>query len=153
MRETRTLAGLSEADCRAAIVSEARSWLGTPYHPEGRIKGVGTDCGMLIAEVYERAGIVPHVAVPHYAADWNKHQRSEEYLNIILRYGRAIAREQMKPGDVAMWKFGLTRSHGAIVIAWPNVIHATLRERKVVLCDVARDAGYNVQEPQFYSFW
>ena len=32
---------------RRAIVREARSWVRTPYHPQGDIKGIGVDCGML----------------------------------------------------------------------------------------------------------
>ncbi len=37
-------------------VQEALTWLGTPYHHQGRIKGVGVDCGTLICEVYEKVG-------------------------------------------------------------------------------------------------
>jgi hypothetical protein len=29
-----------------------------------------------------------------------------------------------KPGDVAVFRYGRTYSHGAIVIAWPRLIHA-----------------------------
>lgn len=148
-----TVTGISEAAGRAAIVRVAQTWLGTPYHPEGRVKGAAVDCGMLIAEVYEEAGIIPHVDVPHYAADFHKHNRVEQYLAIILRYGHRIPAGAQKPGDVAMWKFGHTRSHGAIIIDWPLVIHATLHEGKVWRCDVCEDVRYNDQQPLFYSFW
>ncbi len=31
------------------VVRTARTWLGTPYHHQGRLKGVGVDCaGLLI---------------------------------------------------------------------------------------------------------
>ena len=36
-------------------VQEALTWLGTPYHHQGRVKGVGVDCGTLICEVYEKS--------------------------------------------------------------------------------------------------
>ena len=36
---------------RAAVVHEALSWIGTPYHTGARLKSVGTDCGMFLAEV------------------------------------------------------------------------------------------------------
>lgn len=148
-----TFRGQTEAEGRAAIVAEAQSWIGTKYHPEGRVKGVGTDCGMLVAEVYERAGITPPVPVDHYAYDGHKHSPSEEYLKIILRYGHRIEREAAKPGDVEMFRFGLRRSHGAIIEAWPFVIHATVREGKVWRCDISKHADYNGQEPLFYSYW
>lgn len=35
-------------------VAEALTWLGTPYHQQGRVKGVGVDCGTLLCEVYEK---------------------------------------------------------------------------------------------------
>lgn len=34
----------TEAETRAALVREARTWLGTPYAPYGRTKGTGADC-------------------------------------------------------------------------------------------------------------
>ncbi|WP_436904878.1 hypothetical protein [Acinetobacter johnsonii] len=34
-------------------VQEALTWLGTPYHHQGRVKDVGVDCGTLLCEVYE----------------------------------------------------------------------------------------------------
>jgi cell wall-associated NlpC family hydrolase len=65
---------------RLAVIIEARGWLRTPYHHMGRVKGCGTDCLMLLAEVYERAGVVPHIDVPFYAPHWNLHRDAERYL-------------------------------------------------------------------------
>jgi hypothetical protein len=56
---------------RLVVVEEARGWLGSPYHHMGRVKGAGTDCLMMLVEVYEAAGVVPHIEVPFYSADWN----------------------------------------------------------------------------------
>jgi cell wall-associated NlpC family hydrolase len=38
---------------RPDIVEEARSWLGTPYHHQAALKGVGCDCIGLLRGVYE----------------------------------------------------------------------------------------------------
>lgn len=149
----RTYSGQSEDQGRAAIVAEARTWLGTKYHPGGRVKGAGVDCGMLIAEVYERAGIIAHMEIPPYPADWHKHRKDEKYLGFILREGRFIEPGGQKAGDVAMWKFGLVRSHGAIIVEWPRVIHATFQERTVWECDVSDDVRYGTKDVQFYSYW
>ena len=51
-----------------------------------RVKGGGTDCLMLLAEVYEKAGVIPHVDVPFYPPDWNLHRDAERYLEGIMRY-------------------------------------------------------------------
>jgi NlpC/P60 family putative phage cell wall peptidase len=42
---------------RSEIVAEARKWLGTPYHHEGRVIGHGVDCVGLILEVAKSLGI------------------------------------------------------------------------------------------------
>lgn len=144
---------ISEDAGRAAIVAEARSWIGTPYHHGGRVKGVGCDCGTLIAGVYERTGIIAPGEIDPYPPDWHQHRTDERYLGIILGHGHEIPAGAKKPGDVAMWKFGLTRSHGAIIVDWPLVVHATISERIVWLCDISKDVRYNGQAPQFYSFW
>ena len=33
------------------VVRMARTWLGTPYHHQGRVKGAGVDCGGLVIGV------------------------------------------------------------------------------------------------------
>ena len=42
---------------RAQVIAEAETWLGTPYHHMGRVRGSGTDCLMLLAEIYAAADI------------------------------------------------------------------------------------------------
>jgi cell wall-associated NlpC family hydrolase len=44
----------------------------------------------------------------------------------VLGYAREIPGPPL-PGDVAVFKFGRTFSHGAIVLAWPRVVHAFVR--------------------------
>ena len=46
---------------RETILREALTYLGTPYHAQGRMKGVGVDCATFLCEVYEKAGVIPHV--------------------------------------------------------------------------------------------
>lgn len=126
-----------EAFERAAVVAEARSWLRTPYHHMGRVKGAGVDCATLLAEVYARTGVIAPVSIPYYPPDWHLHRDAERYLGFVLDYAQEIScvaqasaesrREpscEAKPGDLALWRFGRCFSHGAIVIDWPLVIHA-----------------------------
>ncbi|MGC2200918.1 MAG: hydrolase [Stellaceae bacterium] len=108
---------------RLLVVAEAETWLRTPYHHMGRVKGGGTDCLMLLAEVYEAAGVLPHVEVPFYPADWNLHRDAERYLDGVICYAREIDGPP-GPGDVAVFRFGRCFSHGAIVVSWPRLIHA-----------------------------
>jgi cell wall-associated NlpC family hydrolase len=111
---------------RAAVVAEAETWLGTPYHHMGRVKGAGCDCLTMLAEVYCACGIIPHVDIPYFAPDFNLHQSAELYLEGLLQYAREIPGPP-QPGDVALWKFGRCFAHGAIVMDWPTLIHSWVR--------------------------
>lgn len=42
---------------RDEIVAEARSWIGTPWHHQGRVKGVGVDCVGVAIGVVRAFGI------------------------------------------------------------------------------------------------
>ena len=44
------------------VRSEALTWLGTPYHHQGRVKGVGVDCGQILIAIYEKAEFYPLVS-------------------------------------------------------------------------------------------
>src|SRR4051794_18561064 len=59
---------------RACVVREAESWIGTPFHHAARVKGAGVDCLMLLAEIYEHAGIAPHIEPSFYVPDWHLHR-------------------------------------------------------------------------------
>jgi NlpC/P60 family putative phage cell wall peptidase len=107
---------------RRRVVDEAQSWIGTPFHHAARVKGAGVDCLMLLAEVYERAGVMRHIEPPFYVPDWHLHQNAERYLEGLLAYAREVTEPQL--GDVALFRFGRTFSHGAIVVEWPRLIHA-----------------------------
>lgn len=118
------MTSLADAE-RVAVVNEVRSWLGTPYHHEARVKGVGVDCAQLLIGVYSAVGLAPPPAVEHYPPDWHLHRTAERYLSIVLDHAREIPGPPLA-GDIVLWRFGRCFSHGAIVVEWPLVIHAYL---------------------------
>jgi NlpC/P60 family putative phage cell wall peptidase len=42
---------------RADVIAEARSWLGTPFAHQGRLRGVGVDCAGIVIGVAHALGI------------------------------------------------------------------------------------------------
>lgn len=112
---------------RQLVVKEAQEWLRTPYHHGGRIWGLqgGVDCAMVLAEVYHAAGVIPEIPVLEYSPRWHLHRSAELYLEWVLKYAHKIPGPP-QPGDLVMYRFGRTYSHGAIVVAWPMIIHAML---------------------------
>jgi len=102
---------------RAEVVRVARSFIGTPYHHMGRVKGAGVDCATLLAEVYYEAGVLKEpVAIEYYPMDWHLHRDDERYLQMVQRYCREIPAERVAPGDIVIYHFGRAWSHGGIVI-------------------------------------
>lgn len=121
---------------RQRIAAEARAWLGTPYHHHARLRGVGVDCAQLLAAVYEAAGVIGPLDLGHYATQWHLHHSDELFLQWLRRCGATPLPAGASPrmGDVGVWRFGLTHSHGGIVVeegADPLVVHAYIR-RKVI---------------------
>lgn len=125
---------------QAKVVSEALTWLNTPYHHQANIKGVGVDCIMLLVEVYKACGLIAGDVDPRpYTADWHFHQSDEVYLNGILRYARKV--DMPEPGDIALFQFGRCVSHGGIVTESTTIIHAYQENRAVVLTDISMSAA------------
>jgi len=120
----------------AAVAAEAREWLGTPYHHAGRVKGPqgGVDCGMLLIEVYSRAEIVPVFDPGFYTSDWYFHRDEEQYLGWIARYCDRIDAPEV--GDIVLYRFGRTASHGGIVIEPGYLLHAYRPARQVEIIEM-----------------
>jgi cell wall-associated NlpC family hydrolase len=136
---------------RATVVQEALTWCGTPYHHQGRVKGAGVDCGMLLAEVYERAGVLPHVVPEDYPADWHLHRDGERMRALVTEHARPVDAPQ--PGDIALFRYGRCLSHAAIVIEWPVIIHAYLDAGEVVLDDATANQDLSERLAGFWSPW
>ncbi|MBL4835731.1 MAG: hypothetical protein JKY26_17410 [Pseudomonas sp.] len=111
-----------ELQQREAVIAEVQRWLRTPWRHRQRVMGLGVDCAWLLIEVYRTCGLIPEVDPGNYPQDWHLHRSEERYLVWLELYGHQVATPQ--PGDVAVWQFGRTFSHGAVVIDEHNVIHA-----------------------------
>lgn len=117
---------LTESE-RQAVVAEAMTWIGTPFHHAGRIKSVGVDCAMFPLEVYSALGLIPALEkVPPYPVDWHLHRSEERYLETVLGY--ADETDNPQPGDFVLFRFGRCFSHGAILLEGPRVVHAYFRQ-------------------------
>ena len=55
-----------------AVIAAARLWLGTPYHDQASLRGVGCDCLGLARGIWrDLVGAEPH-AIPPYSRDWGE---------------------------------------------------------------------------------
>lgn len=120
---------------RAAVVAEARSWLGTPYHMGARVKGVGVDCAQLLVAVYEDLGLVEHVELEPYHPEWFLHRSDELFVNGIAAYCHRVGglMTKTRPGDIVLYRYGRAVSHGAIAVGTDLVVHAVRQAGRVTL--------------------
>jgi len=139
-------------DQRAAVVAEALTWLGTPWRHRGRVKGVGVDCAQFVLASYAGAGVIDAFDTGDYPRDWHIHRGEERFLRFILPFVREITEAEVGPGDLVLCKIGRVFSHGVIVTAWPQGIHAAVNEGAVVLCDLDRDVGLISGERRYFTY-
>lgn len=139
-----TMPQTNPPDLHQAAVAEALTWLGTPWHHEGGVKGAGVDCAMLLVRVFGTVGLIPDIDPRPYPIDHMLHSPDERFLGWLQRYATEVVNVTTpRPGDVIIYKVGRCFSHAAIVTQWPCVVHAFRDERGVVLSrfDVGRLAS------------
>lgn len=136
---------------RAEIVHEGMTWLGTPYHHHGRLRGVGVDCAMLLCEVFERCGLVARVEPGHYPTDWHLHRSEELFMGWLERAG-AVRVAVPQPGDIGLFRFGRCFSHGAVVVSHAGLVLHAYVGRGVILTALDEDPLQG-REVQWWSLW
>lgn len=153
---------------RQAVVREALSWEGTPFHDRAAVKGKdgGVDCARLLSEVF-RSAIGLETSVPDISLQINLHQdaieryarergyeTNEIYLEELKRAGfHEISLAQLAPGDLVVPKIGRIHWHGSIVIDWPMVISAHGQAGKVLKSNAEVDHWIAGRELKFFSLW
>lgn len=148
---------MDEAEARAAIVREALAWVGTPYLSNAMVQGKagGTDCVMLLVGVYKKVGLIPDIDPRPYSPTWHVHRNEEMYMKGILTYAKEIAGPPL-PADLVMFKIGKLFAHGAIVTAWPWVVHAigglTVMREDVSKNTIGKRALWLVPR-RYFSLW
>ena len=85
---------------RTEIVTAAREWLGTPYHHQASLSGVGCDCLGLVRGLWrELCGPEPELPPP-YSPNWAESLGQETLALAALRHLVPVALAQVRPGDV-----------------------------------------------------
>ncbi len=109
---------------REAVVAEARSWIGTPWHHAGRVKGVGVDCVGLPVGVLRACGAVAQdFDVPPYVQS-----PDGTMIKTCSRYMTQIKRSEMQIGDLIVLASDVVPQHLGIVGDYQHggmsIIHA-----------------------------
>lgn len=111
---------------RAAIVQEARRWLGTPYRHQASVRGVGCDCLGLVRGVWRALHGPEPERPPPYAPDWVEASGLETFRDAARRHLREIPLNETNAGDVLLFRFRdeAPARHCAILTGKDQMIHA-----------------------------
>lgn len=142
---------LEEGELRTRIVETAKTYLGTPYHDRGFLKGVGVDCATFAMLVMKEVGVVPADYKPpvYYPQEWmDRHKEITKYITEVNRF--AVEVEEPKPGDIVLYRMVRSYAHGAIVVKWPTEILHAVKGQGVVLVDGTRD---RLMQRKFHRFF
>lgn len=119
---------------RAAIVAEARGWIGTPFIHQHRVRGVGVDCAGLVICVARAVGIVP----PDFDVTGYGMNPDGKSLKAYCDQHLQLLDEPMNLGDVVLvaWRQGPPQ-HLGIVVDHPSglwgMVHAENRAHRAVV--------------------
>jgi len=136
---------------RTAVVREALTWVGTPFHERAAVKGAGVDCARFISAVFKNAlGI--DMPVPDVSLQYNLHHDREIYLEEVQKYFHEI-KPPVLPGDLIIPKIARIHWHGSIVVEWPKVISAHGQAGKVLVSNAEVDDWIVGRELKRFSLW
>jgi NlpC/P60 family putative phage cell wall peptidase len=117
---------MNVAVSRADIVEAARLWLGTPYHHQASLRGVGCDCLGLVRGVWRDLYGPEPEAPPPYSQSWAESLGDETLAAAALRHLEPAGLGAQQPGDVLLfrWRSHLPAKHCAILSAPDRIVHA-----------------------------
>jgi len=109
------------------IIQLARSYVGTPYHHQARVPGVGIDCVGILVCIVREIGIVP--------AEWDYNNylseaQDDALLDILNQY--LVTTASPESGDVLTFRMGRWPHHVAVLSGENTIIHSYASIGRVV---------------------
>lgn len=128
---------------RAAVIAEALSWVGTPFRHAMRTKGLGVDCAQLLAAAFSEYAVVE---IHEYPAQWFLNENAERLLTAIAEWCVPVL-DGPELGDIALFRFGRTVSHSAIVVELDplRIVHAYRPGRGVQVNEIGPGSGLSTR--------
>lgn len=108
------------------MIAAARTCLGTPFHHQGRCKGVGLDCiGLVIVALTA-------VGVPiNDRTDYGRRPDGKSLVAALIAHG-ATPVDEIHTGDVLLFRYDKQPQHVALATGPDAMIHSFAPAGKVV---------------------
>ncbi len=110
----------------AKVVAAARRWLGTPYHDQASVAGVGCDCLGLARGVWREVVGPEPFPIPPYSRDWGETGPREVLAEGARTCMIEIEPSQAGPGTLLLFRMAprAIAKHVGIVMETDQFIHA-----------------------------
>ena len=140
--------GSPEASSGRIIVAEARTWIGTPFHWEASVKGVGCDCKGLIAGVARECGRAEGDSLEAALGGYSRQIDAGALAAGMARLFLAVLRDapdgapqderffdRLLPGDILLLAVGAHRQavHLALFTGQDSMIHTYSKGPEMVI--------------------
>lgn len=110
----------------ARVISAAREWIGTPYHDQASVKGVGADCLGLARGIWREIVGPEPTEVPPYTRDWGEVGPVEVLAEGALGWMIPLPLEKLRPGALMLFRMreGAVAKHCGILTDSGTFIHS-----------------------------
>ena len=110
----------------AKVVAAARAWLGTPYHDQASVRGVGCDCLGLARGIWRELVGAEAITVPPYSRDWGEAGGREVLAESAGRVMIRIDPAEAGAGAVILFRMraGAVVKHVGILTGDGTFIHS-----------------------------
>lgn len=108
------------------IIATAHGWLGTPYHDQASLKGVGCDCLGLARGVWREVVGDEPFPIPPYSRDWAETGAREVLAEGARRMMIELPVADGRPGALVLFRMrtGAIAKHVGILTSPDRFIHA-----------------------------
>jgi NlpC/P60 family putative phage cell wall peptidase len=108
------------------VVATARNWLGTPYHDQASLRGVGCDCLGLARGVWRDVVGDEPFPIPPYSRDWGETGPHEVLANGAASMLIPIAMSDVGPGALVLFRMAprAIAKHVGILTTPDRFIHS-----------------------------
>lgn len=129
------------------IVRKAREFLGTPYHHDARLKGVGVDCAGLIACTFDELGVsVPDKRGYGFDAD-----NFEVLRGGVAALGDPVGSGPWMPGDMILFRARLMFNHCGFYTG-DGLIHAYSSPCVMAVAEHPMDESWLLRVADVYRY-
>ena len=108
------------------VIATARNWLGTPYHDQASLRGVGCDCLGLVRGVWRGLYGPEPMPIPPYSRDWGETGTREPLAEAARGVMPELPSTEFVPGALVLFRMrvGAVAKHCGIVTGPDRFIHA-----------------------------